>query len=120
LCLLCSNLLIHNYRCCLATRRARWDAKLGVQKKLAFSVNLPSIVLSGGVIPAIDVVIERVYQCLYLEKDADNRTVAIRTEHTEEIAKAKHQVSQVATMPERERERTLDNSVTDIFYCPGW
>ena len=86
------------------TRRARWDAKLGAQRQLAFSVNIPSIVLSGGVIPAIDVIVVRTYRCLFMEKDADGRTVAVRNEHGEEIASAKHQ-EYVATMLAKKQQQ---------------
>jgi len=48
------------------TRRARWDAKLGVQKRCAFLVNFASLRPDGGPAPAIRVAVCKQYPMVYL------------------------------------------------------
>ena len=63
------------------TRRAPWFARLGFQQRAAFSVSLKSVVNGGGIIPAIDVAVQRVYQTAYLEENNGQRRVLNEVEY---------------------------------------
>src|SRR3990167_5245885 len=49
------------------TRRCHWAKKLGFSKRFTFSRNILSIKAGGGVIPALDVIIYRIYPLLYMQ-----------------------------------------------------
>lgn len=52
----------------LATRRAKWWETLGVQSCPSFSISLSSVKSDGGVIPCLDLCIERVFPVIFSEK----------------------------------------------------
>ncbi|KAI9331440.1 hypothetical protein DFJ73DRAFT_72816 [Zopfochytrium polystomum] len=70
-----------------ATRRARWDAKLGYQKSRSpFRVSLSSLRPDGGVVAAIDVIIMRRYQVMFLETlDDGSKVVRNSTEEERQV-----------------------------------
>lgn len=48
--------------CANSTRKARWDSKIGYQPDpRPFSLALSSLLAGGGTVPAVDVVVVRVY-----------------------------------------------------------
>ncbi|KAJ2841540.1 hypothetical protein J3B02_005860, partial [Coemansia erecta] len=64
-------------------RLARWDARLGFQKRSEFFISISAIHQQGGPIgPAIDVVVMRSYPMLYRETLADGRHI-VRCEKEE-------------------------------------
>jgi hypothetical protein len=69
------------------TRRARWDAFLGYQKKILFPIAISSILEDGGLVTLIDVVVARVLPMLFVESLPDGKRV-FRTESEEEDARS--------------------------------
>ncbi|PRP87682.1 BRCA2 repeat family protein [Planoprotostelium fungivorum] len=86
-------------------RRAPWYAKLGLQRSMTFPVNLRSISASGGMIPCVQVVVQRKYPRLFREVLGDN-TVIIRDVKEEELADIAHS---------RKREDTLSKTSVQIL-----
>ncbi|XP_033116195.1 breast cancer type 2 susceptibility protein homolog isoform X2 [Anneissia japonica] len=71
-----------------STRRARYDAKLGYQRRpQAFPVLLPSIYADGGMVGCLDVLVVRTYPLMYMEKLTEGGCV-FRTEKSERKAAA--------------------------------
>eukprot|EP01127_Copromyxa_protea_P006741 TRINITY_DN16731_c0_g1_i1.p1 TRINITY_DN16731_c0_g1~~TRINITY_DN16731_c0_g1_i1.p1 ORF type:complete len:1023 (-),score=159.30 TRINITY_DN16731_c0_g1_i1:29-2881(-) len=50
-----------------ATRRARWWTTLGAQKNPSFVVSLSSVKSNGGIIPCLDLCVERVFPMVFSE-----------------------------------------------------
>ena len=63
------------------TRRAPWFARLGFQPHATFSVSLRSVINGGGIVPAIDVAVQRIYQTAYLEENGGQRRVLNENEY---------------------------------------
>ncbi|MBX9718442.1 MAG: hypothetical protein K2X36_06320, partial [Microbacteriaceae bacterium] len=92
------------------TRRCRWDEQLGIQRTRAFHIPLSSIVAGGGTVPAIDVIVQRVYPIRYLEKLADGRRVS-RNQQSEENAQYRHSERLEAAMQQaRERRQRKEEA----------
>eukprot|EP01129_Flabellula_baltica_P014248 TRINITY_DN6781_c0_g2_i1.p1 TRINITY_DN6781_c0_g2~~TRINITY_DN6781_c0_g2_i1.p1 ORF type:complete len:602 (-),score=94.02 TRINITY_DN6781_c0_g2_i1:917-2722(-) len=56
-------------------RRQRWWAKLGFQRQSSLVIAIKSIDKDGGIVPCIDVLIERAYPVLYLVSHKEGKTV---------------------------------------------
>lgn len=52
---------------CVATRRAKWWEKLGTQPSPAFTVSLASVKADGGLIPCLDLCVDRVFPVIFSE-----------------------------------------------------
>ncbi|KAJ3073031.1 Breast cancer 2, early onset [Podochytrium sp. JEL0797] len=59
---------LHLKICSNGTRLAKWDAKLGYQKRSCpFQVGIARVSAEGGPIPLVDVVVTRVYPVMFIE-----------------------------------------------------
>ena len=109
-----------------STRRARWDAKLGFQKKKGFVVGLSSLSHTGGSVACIDVIITRIYPLMYLDT-LDDGTKLMRSSREEKIAKRgreRRQQAQIETtamevVEEQQHEKSPDtpNSRLEFQDC---
>ncbi|XP_019647132.1 PREDICTED: uncharacterized protein LOC109487565 [Branchiostoma belcheri] len=74
-----------------ATRRARWDAKLGFHSNpQPFPVSLGSLCVDGGMVGCVDVMVLRSYPMQYMEKYPSGSSV-VRSRRAEEKAARKHE-----------------------------
>ena len=79
-----------------ATRRARWDAKLGfIRDVKCMSISLHSIIPGGGNVPSLDVVVMRRYPVCFWENvgglsSNDKKSSRVLTEHEEYEAERKY------------------------------
>jgi hypothetical protein len=74
-----------------STRRARWHTRLGFRRLPHLAISLSSIQPEGGAVSALDVIVTRKYDILYMEKLPDGG-VAWRNQHEEDLAAKLHQV----------------------------
>ena len=81
-------------------RRAKWWTPLGKQKKFPFIVNLNSIKEEGGIVPHIQVIVQRQYPLVYYEEKVEviseketKKTFIVRSQKEEEIAKKEHETN---------------------------
>ncbi|KAJ3300138.1 Breast cancer 2, early onset [Borealophlyctis nickersoniae] len=109
--------------CANGTRRAKWDAKLGYQRKPCFGLGIKQLVPNGGMVPYVDVIFVRRYPMQYMEKLADGTKVT-RNEK-EEAAAAKewqHQFVQLyqkyAAEIEKEKSSSKSHVQKGVFKRP--
>lgn len=71
-----------------STFREKWSSKLGLVRARPFTKSLSSVHVGGGTLQALDIVVMRRYEVLYLEKHPDgNKTT--RNRHEEDLANAR-------------------------------
>ncbi|KAI8495312.1 Breast cancer 2, early onset [Branchiostoma belcheri] len=93
-----------------ATRRARWDAKLGFHSNpQPFPVSLGSLCADGGMVGCVDVMVLRSYPMQYMEKYPSSSSV-VRSRRAEEKAARKHEGDRNRRM-EKLYSQIQDNSV---------
>ena len=80
------------------TRRALWHSKLGFQRAPAFTVPLHSLVSNGGIVPCVEVVVQRRYPLMYMETLPDGSKVT-RDEVDEENVRIQYMVTMVTKLP---------------------
>ncbi|XP_078684329.1 uncharacterized protein LOC144917871 [Branchiostoma floridae x Branchiostoma belcheri] len=74
-----------------ATRRARWEAKLGFHSNpQPFPVSLGSLCADGGMVGCVDIMVLRSYPMQYMEKYPSGSSV-VRSRRAEEKAARKHE-----------------------------
>lgn len=96
-----------------AVRRALWHAKLGIQRKPVFPVSLRSVRPEGGLVPCVDVVVERRYPLLFLEKKLDGSFItrtSAQEEHARRLFEAKRNRLVEAKKAELEKEASAQAS----------
>ncbi|XP_078603225.1 uncharacterized protein LOC144877195 [Branchiostoma floridae x Branchiostoma japonicum] len=88
-----------------ATRRARWDAKLGYHSNpQPFPIRLGSLCPDGGMVGCVDVTVLRSYPMQYMEKYPSGSSV-VRSRRAEERAARKH---------EEDRNRRMEKLYSQI------
>ncbi|XP_064609538.1 uncharacterized protein LOC135473609 [Liolophura sinensis] len=102
--------------CANSTRKARWDSKLGYQPDpRPFSLALSGLLAEGGTVPAVDVVVARVYPKMFFEKLSDGRSVFrnVRAEQKADTAyrrKAEMVMEQLYNKLQQELELQEENN----------
>ncbi len=86
------------------TRRATWDAKLGLHQGLPFPISIRSVKPNGGVIPRMDVVLTRRTPLIWLEKDPATGKWTNHTERVEQQKRAKFQADMERQLQDRQHE----------------
>ncbi|KAF8333072.1 BRCA2, oligonucleotide/oligosaccharide-binding, domain 1-domain-containing protein [Cantharellus anzutake] len=72
-----------------ATRLARWDSKLGLQPRALQIATFRSLNPDGGLVPLIDIIIERIYPVGFYEMDSDGVMLPAHDSAEEAEAQAK-------------------------------
>ncbi|XP_028178923.1 breast cancer type 2 susceptibility protein [Ostrinia furnacalis] len=80
-----------------STRRARWDARLGLHGNAAILTELSSVKPEGGKVSKLRLYVTRVYPMLYVEKFEDGSTVT-RSERLENIHQIKYESDRQTAM----------------------
>lgn len=95
-----------------STRRAKWNAKLGFQRSKIFSIPIHQVSSSGGQIPRLSAVVQRVYPSLVMHKKSGISTIYSMKEYegisrkTQEIKEQKINEWVERHKMEAERNRT--------------